>query len=79
MGYPLYRGRDNNDQLVQIMKVTGTPSEETWAQIRKDSVGSSVAEQEIVSDILARDHQPHFAQTRQAAPQFHYRQGTKGR
>jgi negative regulator of PHO system len=39
MGYPLYRGRDNNDQLVQIMKVTGTPSEETWAQIRKDSVG----------------------------------------
>lgn len=38
-GYPLFRGRDNNDQLVQIMKIVGTPSEATIAQIKLNSVG----------------------------------------
>ena len=37
-GYPLFRGRDNNDQLVQIMKIVGTPSEATLAQIKANSV-----------------------------------------
>lgn len=37
-GYPLFRGRDNADQLVQIMKIVGTPSNETLAQIKHDSV-----------------------------------------
>ncbi|KAK1927818.1 Pkinase-domain-containing protein [Papiliotrema laurentii] len=36
-GYPLFRGRDNNDQLVQIMKIVGTPSENTLAQIKMNS------------------------------------------
>jgi len=39
-GYPLFRGRDNADQLVQIMKIVGTPSNETLAQIKHDSVCS---------------------------------------
>ena len=37
-GYPLFRGRDNPDQLVQIMKIVGTPSEATIAQIKMNSV-----------------------------------------
>ncbi|RXK39679.1 CMGC/CDK/CDK5 protein kinase [Tremella mesenterica] len=36
-GYPLFRGRDNPDQLNCIMKVIGTPSEATIAQIKLDS------------------------------------------
>jgi len=38
-GYPLFRGRDNADQLVQIMKIVGTPNEATIQQIRMNSVG----------------------------------------
>lgn len=37
-GYPLFRGRDNADQLVQIMKIVGTPSDATIAQIKLNSV-----------------------------------------
>jgi hypothetical protein len=37
-GYPLFRGRDNNDQLVQIMKIVGTPSDATLTQIKMNSV-----------------------------------------
>lgn len=42
-GYPLFRGRDNADQLVQIMKIVGTPSNETLAQIKHDSVSQLVS------------------------------------
>ena len=38
-GYPLFRGKDNPDQLNAIMKVTGTPTAETLAQIKLNSVG----------------------------------------
>jgi hypothetical protein len=41
-GYPLFRGRDNNDQLVQIMKIVGTPSDATLQQIKMNSVGVSL-------------------------------------
>jgi negative regulator of PHO system len=41
-GYPLFRGRDNADQLVQIMKIVGTPNDATIQQIRMNSVGPSV-------------------------------------
>lgn len=37
-GYPLFRGRDNADQLTQIMKIVGTPSDATLAQIKMNSV-----------------------------------------
>jgi len=36
-GYPLFRGRDNADQLIQIMKIVGTPSDATIAQIKINS------------------------------------------
>jgi hypothetical protein len=42
-GYPLFRGRDNADQLVQIMKIVGTPSEATIQQIKLNSVSISTA------------------------------------
>lgn len=41
-GYPLFRGRDNADQLIQIMKIVGTPSDATLAQIRMNSVSFPV-------------------------------------
>lgn len=37
-GVPLFRGRDNNDQLNQILRVLGTPDEATIERLRKDSV-----------------------------------------
>lgn len=36
-GVPLFRGRDNNDQLNQILRVLGTPDEGTIERLRKDS------------------------------------------
>ncbi|UZJ54015.1 hypothetical protein CBS101457_003335 [Exobasidium rhododendri] len=36
-GVPLFRGRDNNDQLNQILRVLGTPDEATVERLRKDS------------------------------------------
>lgn len=41
-GYPLFRGRDNADQLVQIMKIVGTPSDATIAQIKLNSVSQDI-------------------------------------
>lgn len=38
LGYPLFRGRDNNDQLTQIMRIVGTPDEKTLRKINVDSV-----------------------------------------
>lgn len=37
-GVPLFRGRDNQDQLLHIMRIIGTPSDEQFAKILKDSV-----------------------------------------
>ncbi|MCO5583129.1 hypothetical protein L7F22_037037 [Adiantum nelumboides] len=36
-GVPLFRGRDNNDQLNQIIRVLGTPDEATIQRLRNDS------------------------------------------
>jgi len=52
-GYPLFRGRDNADQLVQIMKIVGTPSNETLAQIKHDSVSLPAPK-----GLHRTDHQP---------------------
>lgn len=38
LGYPLFRGRDNNDQLTQIMRIIGTPDDRTLRKINVDSV-----------------------------------------
>lgn len=37
-GVPLFRGRDNNDQLNQILRILGTPDEQTLRRIVQDSV-----------------------------------------
>lgn len=36
-GIPLFRGRDNNDQLMQIIRVLGTPDEHTIKRILHES------------------------------------------
>ncbi|KAH9440837.1 hypothetical protein Pst134EA_032992 [Puccinia striiformis f. sp. tritici] len=36
-GVPLFRGRDNNDQLTQILRVLGTPDEVTLRRIQTES------------------------------------------
>ncbi|KAJ7481534.1 kinase-like domain-containing protein [Mycena latifolia] len=36
-GIPLFRGKDNNDQLLHIMKILGTPSHQQFAKMLKDS------------------------------------------
>ena len=37
-GVPLFRGRDNNDQLNQIFRILGTPDEATFRRIVQESV-----------------------------------------
>ena len=37
-GVPLFRGRDNNDQLNQILRILGTPDESTLRRIAAESV-----------------------------------------
>lgn len=36
-GVPIFRGRDNNDQLNQIIRVLGTPDDRTMRKIMQDS------------------------------------------
>ncbi|KAL9938874.1 hypothetical protein V8E36_002593 [Tilletia maclaganii] len=36
-GVPLFRGRDNNDQLNQILRILGTPDEATIQRLMRDS------------------------------------------
>ncbi|KAJ7291214.1 kinase-like domain-containing protein [Mycena rebaudengoi] len=36
-GMPLFRGKDNNDQLAHIMRILGTPSHQQFAKMLKDS------------------------------------------
>jgi negative regulator of PHO system len=37
-GVPLFRGRDNNDQLNQILRILGTPDDATLQRIQAESV-----------------------------------------
>lgn len=37
-GVPLFRGRDNQDQLLHIMRIVGTPDDRTLRKIATDSV-----------------------------------------
>lgn len=37
-GVPLFRGRDNNDQLNQILRILGTPDENMLRRLMNDSV-----------------------------------------
>ena len=37
-GVPLFRGRDNNDQLLHIMRIIGTPDDRTVRKMAAESV-----------------------------------------
>ena len=37
-GVPLFRGRDNADQLLHIMRIIGTPDERTLRKMSAESV-----------------------------------------
>jgi negative regulator of PHO system len=37
-GVPLFRGRDNADQLLHIMRIIGTPDERTLRKMAAESV-----------------------------------------
>jgi len=37
-GTPLFRGRDNQDQLLHIMKIIGTPSDDTLRKVAREAV-----------------------------------------
>ncbi len=39
-GVPLFRGRDNADQLLHIMRIIGTPDERTLRKMAAESVRS---------------------------------------
>lgn len=39
-GVPLFRGRDNQDQLLHIMRVIGTPSDAQLKVMAKDNVST---------------------------------------
>jgi hypothetical protein len=56
-GVPLFRGRDNQDQLLHIMRIVGTPDDRTLRKIATESVrafGSKFRRIMLIS-ILARD------------------------
>jgi serine/threonine protein kinase len=38
-GVPLFRGRDNQDQLLHIMRIIGTPDDRALRKLAQDSVG----------------------------------------
>lgn len=39
-GVPLFRGRDNQDQLLHIMRIVGTPSDNVLRKMAQDSVSN---------------------------------------
>lgn len=41
-GVPLFRGRDNQDQLLHIMRIVGTPDDRVLRKIATESVRSIV-------------------------------------
>jgi negative regulator of the PHO system len=41
-GTPLFRGRDNQDQLLHIMKIVGTPDDRTLRKIATESVSNGL-------------------------------------
>lgn len=49
-GVPLFRGRDNNDQLNQILRILGTPDEATLRRIASESVSGRTVAGEGIGD-----------------------------
>jgi hypothetical protein len=56
-GVPLFRGRDNQDQLLHIMRIIGTPTAAQFAKLSKDTVREIRHIYESLTDLpLARNH-----------------------
>lgn len=41
-GVPLFRGRDNQDQLLHIMRIIGTPDDRVIRRIMNESVSEGI-------------------------------------
>ena len=52
-GVPLFRGRDNQDQLLHIMRIIGTPDDRTLRKIANDSVRSFACSSETYTYALS--------------------------
>ena len=46
-GVPLFRGRDNQDQLLHIMRIIGTPSPAQLQKMAKETVSIFIKQQRI--------------------------------
>jgi hypothetical protein len=57
-GSPLFRGRDNNDQLLHIMRIIGTPSEAQFQKICKETVSLFLGTPLVLNNFhtIAGDH-----------------------
>jgi hypothetical protein len=53
-GVPLFRGRDNQDQLLHIMRIIGSPDDRTLRKISADSVRSIVMAPSPLTLTMAR-------------------------
>ncbi|KAH8120526.1 Pkinase-domain-containing protein [Phellopilus nigrolimitatus] len=51
-GVPLFRGRDNQDQLLHIMRIVGTPDDRTLKKIATDSV--RLNRRQLINDSLIK-------------------------
>lgn len=53
-GVPLFRGRDNQDQLLHIMRIIGTPDDRVLRKIATDSVCGCKLPHVSISSSLSR-------------------------
>lgn len=51
-GVPLFRGRDNQDQLLHIMRIIGTPDERTLRKIATEGVSGMYACVELGTNVF---------------------------
>ena len=53
-GVPLFRGRDNQDQLLHIMRIIGTPDDRVIRKIMSESVSYSCSDVVIDPTLTTR-------------------------
>jgi negative regulator of the PHO system len=57
-GVPLFRGRDNQDQLLHIMRVLGTPEDRVLRKLAHDSVSRKLKELPSLGPLMLIALQP---------------------
>jgi hypothetical protein len=57
-GVPLFRGRDNNDQLLHIMRIIGTPTQAQFAKISKETVRPHNSNLYVIQPLTSQPLQP---------------------